>query len=164
MLCDLSNEILKMKNWDPDVLFSPPQPEVPLLDLLDEDTLYAKAQPMDVNVPTTSLGRGDYYFDNIIKVYLGLRDVIRKDAASAPLAFHVSVRPLASTEPVPRKGTLSLPKLKAEGNPSEMMMVLGWWLDTRRLLLRLLDDKFTAYSQEVDEILNQGKINGKDLE
>ena len=45
-----------------------------------------------------------------------------------------------------------------------MMIVLGWWLDTRQLLLRLTDNKFTAYSQEVEEILAQGSVDGKDLE
>ena len=34
----------------------------------------------------------------------------------------------------------------------------------RRLLLRLPDDKFQNYSKEVQEILDQGKVNGKDLE
>ena len=102
--------------------------------------------------------------DDIIKVYLGLKEVIEKHAASAPLALFVSMWPLSKKEPVPHKETLSLPKLKAEGTPSEMMMVLGWWLDTRRLLLRLPDDKFHNYSKEVQEILDQGKVNGKDLE
>ena len=85
--------------------------------------------------------------DDIIKVYLGLKEVIQKHAASAPLALHFSMRPLASDKPVPRKETPSLPNLKAEGTPSEMMMVLGWWVDTRRLLLRLQEDKFGAYSK-----------------
>mmetsp|Transcript_55246 Transcript_55246/g.59846 ORF Transcript_55246/g.59846 Transcript_55246/m.59846 type:complete len:112 (-) Transcript_55246:260-595(-) len=66
---------------------------------------YATARPMAVEVPTTSLGRGDCYLDDIIKVYLGLKHVIRKHAASAPLALHVSMRPLADEEPVPRKQT-----------------------------------------------------------
>ena len=74
------------------------------------------------------------------------------------------MRPLAEEEPIPRKQTLLMPKLEAEGTQSEMMIVLGWWLDTRRLLLRLPDDKFEAYSKEVEEILSAGKVNGKDLE
>ena len=102
--------------------------------------------------------------DDIIKVYLGLKEVIEKHAASAPLALFVSMRPLSEKEPVPRKETLSLPKLQAEGTPSEMIVVLGWWLDTRRLLLRLPDDKFKNYSEEVQKILDQGRVNGKDLE
>ena len=119
---------------------------------------------MAVEVPTRSLGRGDCYLDDIIKVYLGMKSAILRHAASAPLAMYVSMRPLASNEPVPKKETLSLPKLKTEGTPNEMMIVLGLWLDTRRLLLRLTDNKFTAYSQEVEEILSQGKVDGKDLE
>ena len=102
---------------------------------------------MAVNVPTRSLRRGDCYLDGIIKVYLGFKDVIRKHAASTPLALHVSMRPLASNNPVPRKETLSLTKIQAESTPCEMMIVLGWWLDTRRLLLRLPNDKFVAYSK-----------------
>ena len=135
MLCDLSNEIPLIPNWDPTVLFSPSQPVVPLPDFLPEPLLYAKAQPMAVEVPTRSLGRGDCYLDDIIKTYVGIKSAILRHAASAPLAMFVSMRPLATDEPVPRKETLSLPKLEAEGTPSEMMIVLGWWLDTRRLLL-----------------------------
>ena len=119
---------------------------------------------MAVNIPTSSLGRGDCYLDDIIKVYVGLKEVIRRHAASAPLALFVSMRPLSEAEPVPRKETLSLPKLEAEGTPSEIMVVLGWLLDTRRLLLRLPKDKFEHYSKEVQEILDQGSVNGKDLE
>ena len=119
---------------------------------------------MAVDIPTRSLGRGDCFLYDIIKVYLGLKEVIKKHAASAPLTLFVSMRPLSEKEPVPRKETLSFPKLEAEGTPREMMVVLGWWLDTRRLLLRLPDDKFKNYSKEVQEILDQGKVNDKDLE
>ena len=75
---------------------------------------------------------------------MGLKDVILKHTTSAPLALHISMRPLAKDEPVPRKETLSLPKLEAEGTPNKMMVVLEWWLDIRCLLLRLLKDKFVA--------------------
>ena len=57
-----------------------------------------------------------------------------------------------------------MPKLEAEGTPSEMMIVLGWWLDTRKLLLRLPNNKFRAYSKEMEEILASGRVDGKDLE
>ena len=46
MLCDLSNEIPLMKNWDHDLLFSRTQPEISLPDFLDKDIPYTKAQPM----------------------------------------------------------------------------------------------------------------------
>ena len=163
MLCDLLNEIPLINNWDPNLLFNPAQPEVLLPDFLDKDVPYAKAQPKAVKVPASSLGRGDCYLDNIIKVYSALKDVIRKHASSAPLSLHISMRLLAKDEPVLRRETLSLPKLEAEGTSNEMTVVLGWWLDTSRLLLRLPKDKFIVYSKEVEEILNQRRVNGKDL-
>ena len=70
MLCDLSNETPSMKNWDPDELFSPTQPEVPPVDLLEDTVPYATARTMAVKVPTRSLGRGDCFLDDVIKVCL----------------------------------------------------------------------------------------------
>ena len=40
------------------------------------------------------------------------------------------------------KERLSLNKLLLEGTPSKIMIVLEWLIDTRRLLLRLPQDKF----------------------
>ena len=67
-------------------------------------------------------------------VFVSLGDVIKRFAAATPLAFFASMRPIAKDEPVPRKETLSMSKLEAEGTPNEVMMVLGWETDTRRLL------------------------------
>ena len=44
------------------------------------------------------------------------------------------------------------------------MIVLGWWLNTCKLLLRLPDDKYQPYSREVEEILAAGRVDGKELE
>ena len=52
MLCDLSNEIPVMPDWNPKVLFSPSQPIVPFPDFLDSEVPYAKACPMAVDIPT----------------------------------------------------------------------------------------------------------------
>lgn len=58
---------------------------------------------MAVKVPTSFIGRGNYYLDDIIKVYFSLKDVIWKHATSEPLDLHVSMRLLAKDEPVPWK-------------------------------------------------------------
>ena len=76
MLCILSNDIPSMNNWDPDELFCPTQPEVPPPDFLEDTVPYATARTMAVEVPTRSLGRGDCYLDDIIKVYVGLQHII----------------------------------------------------------------------------------------
>ena len=95
MVCDLSNEITQVKEWDPDMLFSPVQLVVPPTKYLDPSIPIAPAKTLAVEVPTTSLGRRDCFLDDIIKECLDRLDIIKRNAASAPLAMHVSMRPLS---------------------------------------------------------------------
>ena len=164
MVCDLSNELTMMEEWDPDVLFSPTQPTIPKPIYLDKSIPFAQGREMAVEVHTTSFGRGDAFIDDIIKVFLARPDVIKKNAASAPLALHVSMRPLAADEPIPRKESLSIPKLVAEGTPSEIMIVLGWEINTRLLLLCLPLDKYKKWIREINDILNKSSTTRVTLE
>ena len=102
--------------------------------------------------------------DNIVKVFVARWDIIKRNAASVPLAMHVSMRPLAKDEPVPRKETLSLTKLLLEGSPSERMIVLGWMIDTQRLLLQLPKDKYDCWKKEIRDLLADPKISRENLE
>ena len=103
MVCDLTNEITLIGDWDPDILFSPVQPKVLAAVYVDPLIPIAPARAMAVEVPITSLGRGDYFLNNIIKVFLNRLTIIKRNAASVPLAMHVSMRPLSKDEPVPKK-------------------------------------------------------------
>jgi hypothetical protein len=64
---------------------------------------------------------------------------------------------------------LSLEKAEAEGTPNEVLIVLGWLLDTRRLLISLPQDKFITWTNDLKAIINplresKGFISGKTLE
>ena len=104
MLTDLSNEIPLMKDWDPESLHSPIQETIPEPIYESNDVPIAKARPMAVSIPTTGLGRGDCFIDDVIKVYLARKSNIQRHAQSTPLAIHVSMRPHVGDdkEPVPR--------------------------------------------------------------
>ena len=131
MVCNLSNEIILIGDWDSNILFSPIQPKVPAAVYVNPRIPIAPAREMAVKVPTKSLGRDDCFLDDIIKVFLNHLTIIKRNTASVPLAMHVSMRLLSKDEPVPRKGTLSLNKLLLKGTSSESMLVLGWLIDTR---------------------------------
>ena len=77
MICDLSNEMTLIGNWDPDILSSPIQPEVPDPVYIDPSVSLAPARAMTVEVPTTSLGRGDCCLDDNIKVFLARLSIIK---------------------------------------------------------------------------------------
>ena len=102
--------------------------------------------------------------DDIIKVFLNRLTIIKRNAASVPLAMHASMRPLSKDEPVPRKETLLLNKLLLEGTPSKLMIVLGWLIDTRRLLLRLPRNKFERWRKELKDLIADPIISRAALE
>jgi hypothetical protein len=160
MITDLSNELPLIAKWDPDQLFSPAQVTVPSPKYLDDSIPLALARPLAVDIPTTALGRGDCFVDDIIKVYIDDPVQIKRHAASAPLAIHIAMRPNAGEkEPITRREALSEAKLEAEGTPAEIQAVLGWDLDTRRLICALPEDKYRAWCEEIKAItIRESKI------
>ena len=83
----------------------------------------------------------------------------------APLAIHVTSRPHAGDEeePITRRPLLSIAKLTAEGSPAEVQIVLGWRLDTRRLILALPDDKFKAWTEDIVNYGTKGYCRFEEL-
>ena len=57
----------------------------------------------------------------------------------------------------------ALNKLAAEAGPTEQKVILGWLFNTRRLLISLPDNKATAWTKEIDEMLELGKASAKQL-
>ena len=155
MVTDLSNDLPRDPNWDPDKLHHPLQKQVPTPEYLDNGIPLAPAREMAVDIPTTAKGRGDCFIDDIIRVFLNTKESIRRHASSALLAIFVSIRPYAGEkEPIPRKEVVSIDKWKAEGVPREVQIVLGWLINTRTMILALPLDKYRAYVKEIDKILN----------
>jgi hypothetical protein len=61
-------------------------------------------------------------------------------------------------EPVPRRPIINIPKLIAEGTPAEIQIVLGWLLDTRRLIVALPDENMTAWAGDIRKIIKDKKV------
>ena len=56
-------------------------------------------------------------------------------------------------ESLPRDKVLAIDKAIAEGTPAERLTVLGWMIDTRRLLISLPIDKCTAWTANINNFL-----------
>ena len=157
---DLANEIALCEDWDSENLHSPAQPRVPSPIRLSPTIPVAQARPMAVVVPIsdTATGRVDGYIDDLINVFLDSPENCRRQPQVVPLAMHITSRPQAGDdlEPLPRRPLLSTPKLISEGSPAEIQSVLGWQLDTRRLLLSLPNDKHSAWDKEIQTMVDNG--------
>ena len=88
----------------------------------------------------------DLFIDDLINIFPDLPENLARKPHVVPLATrHVASRPRAGeSEPGLRRAILSLLKLLAEGSPVKQEIVLGWLLDTRRLLVSFPDDKHLA--------------------
>ena len=165
MVADLANEISMCQDWDPDLLRSPNQPVTPEPKRLEASIPHAPAREMAVIIPPTETGRVDVFIDDLIDAYPDTPENLARKPHVVPLAMHVTSRPHAGDdEPILRRDILSLPKLLAEGAPAEQQIVLGWLLDTRRLLVSLPDDKYSAWCLTIQRIIKEKGCLKEDLD
>ena len=133
---------------------------------IDDSVPFAPGLPLAVDVDARPQGYHDVYIDDMIQLFLDCQEHLRRAPGIVPLVLHMLVRPAAPDEPIDRNDILAEDKMKAEGAPSEEMRVLGWLIDTRRMLIRLPYDKYTCWSREIREWLQPRRtyITFRDLE
>ena len=166
IVTDLANEIGDCRAWDPLKTFSPAQPTVPAPIRLPLTIPLATAKAMAVLAPYTEGERVDGFIDDLINVFLDTPSNLIRQTQSVPLAMQITSRPHSGNteEPIPRRPILSQSKLEAEGSPAEVQIVLGWQIDTRRLLVSLPDDKFKAWSSDLHGISRGKHCSRKEVE
>jgi hypothetical protein len=165
MVTDLSNEIMLCEEWNPSDLHSPAQESTPKPRQLGDEVAFASAQPLAIGIPVTATSRTDSFIDDLILVFLDTPENRRRCPYAVPLAIHVTSRPHArDAEPIQRRPLLSPEKLEAEGLPVKIQNVLGWAIDTRRLLVILPNNKSIAWTNDTNEILESNTVAADELE
>jgi hypothetical protein len=165
IVTDLANEISLCKEWNAETLRSPAQPVTPIPTPEPADVPIARACETAVRVPVAGTARTDGFIDDLITTFLDTERNISREPHSVPLAIHATSRPHAGkSEPITRRGILAQAKLIAEGTPAEIQIILGWLMDTRRLLLSLPDDKHKTWRAEIQLILTDRSSTFGDLE
>ncbi|KAI2493346.1 hypothetical protein MHU86_21191 [Fragilaria crotonensis] len=167
IVTDLANEISQCIEWNPVQTRSPAQPVAPPPTRIDGSIQLQPGKQMAVEIPLAEsrVGRVDGFIDDLINVFVDTPDNCRMQPHVVPLAMHVTSRPHAGeSEPITRRPLLSMPKLLAEGSPAEIQIVLGWRLDTRRMLISLPDDKFVAWSEDLGRLISQPRCRYHDLD
>ena len=151
--CDLCNDLTEFEEWDHTVCISPLQRLMGDPVRLPDEIPFAPGLPLIVDVPPKPDGSTDVYLDDMIQLFADMDDIVPRASAIVPLVLHLLVRPnQPDEEPILRTDILAEDKMKAEGSPSEIMRVLGWEFDTRRMLIRLPDEKFLNWSKNVKHL------------
>jgi hypothetical protein len=172
-LTDLANE-LASSDYDPYLHGTSPSVKPSHL-IFREDEIKGRAEEeicpaiMPAFEVATGEGRNssrDCFIDDIIDCHLDTPDNRRRAPHLVQMAVHVMSRPHAGdrVEPVPRRPLLGPEKLEAEGRSSERQVVLGWEINTRRLIVALPHDKYRAWDNDLAEIINQKSCSIQALE
>jgi len=109
-----------------------------------------------VDPEADEFGTADVFLDDIFSAIPQLDGDSPGDrgAQAALLALDVLGRPLLPDgESLPRDEVLAIDKAIAEGTPAERLIVLGWMINTQRLLISLSTDKFTAWTADINNLL-----------
>jgi hypothetical protein len=136
---DLANKILLDNNWDPRTDYAPSQHLIPDMELLDDSIPFTDGAKLIVDIPVNPREIGAIYIDDLIQttVVIDGTDNALWCKRATLLAIDTCARPKHSHEPIPRKDMEARNKLQVEAGLEEQKTNLGWFLDTRHLLVQL---------------------------
>ncbi len=102
LICDLANELLKCKEWDPLTLHASVQADIPTREYLDN---FAMGRELIFDVPVNPRSYADVYINDTTGLTIDLprtRNANRLEAA-IPLAIKVAAQPNDVNEPIPQE-------------------------------------------------------------
>jgi len=111
-----------------------------------------------MNLPSLSLLSGvtcqaDIYIDDVIAICPDITENAVRTSTATPLAIHLIGRHLSTLELLPHDDLLSLNKLAAEGQMSEIKTILGWVVNTRSLEISLPSTKYIAWLRDTQSLI-----------
>lgn len=163
-VCDLANTVMNDPEWDPNTLFSPFQENIPQDEFLPDDIPIAQALPMIVDPPLAPKAKNDVYIDDDVTIAVEENDNLDRARAGVLLCIHAIGRPNEKNKPIKRLELPSLTKITAEGRLEERKVILGWLIDTRRLIIQLPEHKYKAWTNSIDEMIEAKSTTHKAIQ
>ena len=160
---DLANDLLHCPFWNPDETPSPYISKLPLPERLPDNIPFGTALQADVHLPKSQKGGTEGYIDDGAIAVLDSPEtynMVKRAREALPMANHLIFRPLAGKlEPCTRPDAQSIRKLAAEGQLRELLIFLGWEINSRSLMIALPKEKVQAWTQSIEEALNKITID-----
>lgn len=168
LVVDIAQWLQEDQSWDPSDLHSNLVKEVP-------DPIYTKgikknARPLQDHIKCQDSYQ-DGYIDDLMSIVVASSDqILQRVKHAVPLILDCLFRPLFKEDSLhlERAPLLSPDKLCAEGGLTESKTILGWYVNTADLKIRLPLPKAKRYLKDIDDLLHKSKqkmlISAKDLE
>lgn len=162
--CDLANNLLQCPEWDPSKLYNPVQSQLPPPKFEDDDVPFSPVLEPAVDLPVNNPGFVDVFIDDTITVTPDIGNNVEQGEGVALLAMHVVGQPCDDNEVLPQKDLTSLSKLIAEGRLEELKIIIGWLLDTRRMIIAPPEHKFITWVQQLQDLIDNKRATYQDLD
>ena len=114
--------------------------------------------------PVDCCVKADVYIDDTPTIAVDDPPGPDRARADVLLAIHIIARQLSPNEHISRDDIACIKKLLGEGALSEIKAILGWEFDTRRLLIRLPNNKFQAWNNSITKILDENSTTHDTLD
>jgi len=164
LLTDFGNDIIKNSFWDHNKAqaTNPHPASIPVPILQPDTTPFSIALPADVSLNLPRYGWVDGYIDDLVGVCLHQGVNEARTIRAILLAISTFAQPTHTTSAnILHPYIFAMKKWLSEGTQEERNIVLGWKIDTRLFTVSLPQDKAIAYSEQIKEILQAGKVNIK---
>jgi hypothetical protein len=133
---------------------------------MNDDVPFGEVKELIIDVKVNSRSTHNIYINDLVGLGLDLpeSDNLKRSKQAPLLAIDVCSRRHAPDEPIPRYNLAARLKLNAEGLLEETKMILGWMWDFRRLTISLPTNKFTAWTDGINEMIDSKNLTAKALE
>jgi hypothetical protein len=123
-----------------------------------------QAYPIAFPMLDNSSGITDCYIDDLRPICVDIEDNAERCAAVVALTIDVFDRPLGEHQPLPWDVLLPLTKFTGEGMMADLKTILGSLIDSHLLLISLMEETFTSWSQDLQKMIQDKKCLTKFLE
>ena len=157
MVVDLAQQLEGDDTWDPSLLHSDLVAQVPKPEY--EKGEKAPARPLQDTIECPDSYQ-DGYIDDLIGIVVANDEILMDKVKHAvPLILSCLFRPIFPDDEahLERAPILAPDKLLAEGGLSENKTILGWTVDTDRLLIRLPLAKAKRYLSDINALIEKGE-------
>lgn len=163
-ITDTCNTLLHCKSWDHLSLFDSLSDSIPQPIVLPSEIPFKAAKELSVIIPPNDLGKVDVYINDNISIIPNIGDNSLRAIRAIPLAIHSIARPVNQSDDLPRVDIILTKKLRAEGTFEEIKTILGWVVNTRKLLISLPTDKHKKWTADIEKNIESKRISHKQLE
>ena len=162
---DLANGLARTEEWDETLLRSSYSDRIGEPIIQDDSVPFAEAMPMQVAPEADGKATTNNFVDDLITTFvMEYEQDADRAIQSVLVAFETICRPLIEEEKISREDVMSLSKLLAEGTPTEVLMILGWIVDTRNLEVQLPEDKIKLWLFDLDMMIENKMTFKKQIE